>query len=223
MCGRYTLYQTNNFSQRFLVEESLDYDANYNISPGSLAPVVTRNSPHTVKLMKWGLIPSWSKEFKMTFSTFNARVETINSSRLYTPLLKSKRCLVPANGFYEWTKENGKIPHYIETTDQALFSFAGLYDIWHDPKDQPHYSFTIITTSANNFMQTLHRRMPVILSPADEVAWLDHDNITIDQALALLNQYDSDKMKRRSVSIKVNSTQNNGEELILGGLIDDSH
>jgi putative SOS response-associated peptidase YedK len=215
MCGRYAFFNLDNFANRYLVDEnSLDFAANYNISPGSMAPVITRNSPNSVKLMKWGLIPKWSKEFKMTFKTFNARLEGLTSSRLFSPLLKTNRCLIPANGFYEWTENDGKVPHYIHTQDQTTFSFAGLYDIWQDAEEKKFYSYTIITTTANSFMKSIHHRMPVILQKEAEEVWLDQLNNSPSTAIKSLQQYDASQMNEYVVSTKVNSSRHNSPELI---------
>jgi putative SOS response-associated peptidase YedK len=213
MCGRYAFFDPKDFANRYLVDEkSLDFSANYNISPGSNIPVVTKNSPHAVHLMKWGLIPHWSKEFKMNFKTFNARLENLKSSRLFSPLLKNKRCLIPANGFYEWSEDNGKQPHFITTKDQKMFSFAGLYDIWTNVENKKFYTFTIITTSANKLMSKIHHRMPVILKKEAESQWIDNHHTNIPSVLNLLDQYDN--LSEHPVSKQVNLASNNSKDLI---------
>lgn len=215
MCGRYVFFDSEDFTNRYMLDEGqLDYSANYNISPGSYAPVVSRNSPNTVKLMKWGLIPSWSKEFKMQFKTINARLETITSSPLYGPLLMKRRCLIPCNGFYEWTENNGKTPHFIHTTDQKTFSMAGLYDIWLDVEGKEFRTYTIITTKANALMSKIHHRMPVILRTKDEDTWLDHSITDKNKILRLLKQYSSEKMEEFEVSTAINSGKINSVDLI---------
>jgi len=215
MCGRFAFFDSGNFSDRFMVDEAqLDFEADYNIAPGAMSPIVVRNSPNSVKKAKWGLIPSWSKEFKMSFSTFNARVEGIEKSRLFGPLLIKKRCLIPANGFYEWTHNNGKTPHYIHITDNKVFAFAGLYDIWQDAEDLKHYSFTIITTAANPFIEKIHKRMPVILKPGDEQVWLDANLTDKAKIFEMLDQYNSKYMDEHIVSDQVNNARNNFADLI---------
>jgi putative SOS response-associated peptidase YedK len=214
MCGRYALFYAPHLSSRFGVENDFDVDPDYNIAPGGSAPVVIRNSPNQARLMKWGLIPGWSKTFKMTLSTFNARLDKLLTSRLYKPLLSKRRCIIPANGFYEWTHENGKIPHYIHLNDQEVFGFAGLYDIWSDAEEHEFYSFTIITTEANVMMKPIHNRMPVILFREDEDKWLDHERVKPEEALTLLKQYKAMKMGEYEVSTDVNSSRTNSPDLV---------
>src|SRR5689334_868183 len=135
MCGRYTLVTTENLAARFdIQQEQLALTPRYNVAPSQSMPVVVRNSPNRLVEMQWGLIPSWSKEPRAQFSTINARAETVTKSPVFRGPFKSRRCLVPASGFYEWQRTGqGKQPFCIRLKGGDLFAFAGLYDVWHDP------------------------------------------------------------------------------------------
>ncbi len=174
MCGRFTLDPTTKFYERFEISNRLDeLTSRYNIAPGQLVPVITKNSPNRVEMMKWGLIPHWAKEAKIGYKMINARAETLAEKPTFRNLIKNQRCLIPASGFYEWKKtEKGKIPYYIHEKKEPLFAFAGLYDFWKSPEGAEIKSFTIITTSPNEVMKNIHDRMPVILKRADEEKWL---------------------------------------------------
>src|SRR5690349_5325883 len=124
-------------------------------------PVVTSDG---IEMMTWGLVPSWSKIFKPSFTSINARGETVAEKPLYRTPFKKRRALIPATGFYEWQqRETFKQPFHIRPKERDLFSFAGLYDIWYDSENMPHKSFAIITTTPNEQMGPIHDRMPVIL------------------------------------------------------------
>jgi len=171
MCGRYTLVPNNDFYNRFEAENRLDdLLPHYNIAPGQTLPVITHNSPNQVVLMRWGLIPSWAKDPKIAYHTINAKAETVATKPAFRSSFKTKRCLVPASGFYEWKKLDSKKkqPFYFQLKSQELFSFAGLYDIWKNENGEEHKTYTIITTVANEDVAIVHDRMPVILNKKDE-------------------------------------------------------
>jgi putative SOS response-associated peptidase YedK len=148
MCGRFTLDPTTKFYERFKVSKRLDLTARYNIAPSQDVPVIIRNSPNRIVMMRWGLIPHWAKDESIGYKMNNARAETITEKPAYRGLLRSKRCIVPASGFYEWqaTGDKGKQPYYIHADAGEYLPFAGLYDIWENPEGREIYSFTIITT-----------------------------------------------------------------------------
>jgi putative SOS response-associated peptidase YedK len=214
MCGRYSLVPTESIAERFDIQQSqLTLAPRYNVAPSQSNPVVVRNSPNRLVEMQWGLIPSWSKEPRAQFSTINARAETITKSPVFRGPFKSRRCLVPASGFYEWQRtEHGKQPFCIRLKSQELFAFAGLYDIWHDSDGNELYSYTVITTKPNDLVASIHNRMPVILRQEDEDTWLDKG---AEQArlLSLLAAYPADEMEAYPVSRAVNSPANEGAEL----------
>jgi len=217
MCGRFTLEPTPKFYQRFKVQNRLDnLKARYNIAPGQEVPVIVRQSPNQIKEMRWGLIPAWAQDEKIGYQMINARCETLEEKPSFRAILKSRRCLVPASGFYEWqATKAGKIPHYVKLKKESIFAMAGLYDIWHDGKrGKDIYSFTIITTSANSLLKEIHNRMPVILSQTEEDVWLDQE---IDSALKLrplLDPYQDQVMEEYVVSKKVNFAKLDAKELI---------
>lgn len=215
MCGRYALYNTSQFAAVFRTPEPEGLFPNYNAAPTQTLPIVTAHSPTVVYMARWGLIPSWSKVFRAQFSTINARSDKLVSSRLYKPLLRSKRCLVPANAFYEFTDEGaGKQPHLIHHKRNPLMAFAGLYDVWNNAEDRPHYSYTIITKEANRFVSAIHDRMPVILDETTRFKWLNHSITDFDQLMDILRTIDDDQLCAYKVSRELNSAHNNSEELI---------
>ncbi len=149
------------------------------ITPGSVVPVITGNSPNKLDYMKWGLVPYWAKDPKIGYKMFNARAETLSDKPSFKEPFKKRRCLVPATGFYEWKKDTDskmnikKTPYLFTIKNRRLFSFAGLYDIWLDAEGKELKTFTIITTEANALMKPIHDRMPVIVDPQYEDLWLN--------------------------------------------------
>ncbi len=215
MCGRYSLVPTESIAARFDVQQAqLTLAPRYNVAPSQSMPVVVRNSPNRLVEMQWGLIPSWSKEPRAQFSTINARAETITKSPVFRGPFKSRRCLVPASGFYEWRKtDQGKQPYCIRLKDEELFAFAGLYDVWHDAEGNELSSYTVITTTPNDLVAPIHNRMPVILRQEDEDIWLDKDADSA-RLLELLVAYPAERMDAYPVSRAVNSPANEGAELL---------
>ncbi len=216
MCGRYTVTKTEGLTERFKAEQpQLPITARYNVAPSQVMPVVLRNSPNRVEWLKWGLVPFWSKEPKAGYSTINARAEGIADKPTYRKPIRSQRCIVPADGFYEWQKTGvGKQPYYIQLKDGQLFGFAGLYDIYRDQDGQELKTFTIITTEANELMAPIHNRMPVILRPEDEDLWLDKAVTDPQAVVGLLQPYPAELMVAYPVSKLVNKPENDLPELV---------
>ncbi len=178
MCGRYTLQATpEEIAAQFAVEEPPLFKPRYNIAPSQNVAVV-RLKPDTSQRelvrLRWGLIPSWAKDPKIAYSTINAKAETVATKPAFRSAFRKRRCLIPASGFFEWQQQGKqKQPMYIRLRDHRPFAFAGLWEHW-EPKDgEPIESCTIVTTEANEFMQRIHHRMPVILTPEDYKVWLD--------------------------------------------------
>ena len=166
-------------------------------------------------MMQWGLIPHWVKDLKKSMHPINAKAETLAEKPMFRGLLKNKRCLIPASGFYEWKKDGTrKIPYYIHLKESPLFAFAGLYDVWYDGFNAAHPTYTIITTDANKLVAPLHDRMPVILKQEDENRWLAGDAPTSDEMKMILGPYPSDEMDVYPVSSRVNSPAIDDEQLI---------
>jgi putative SOS response-associated peptidase YedK len=220
MCGRFTLYLTHaEIIALFELIGAEIFSDRYNIAPTQEVIVITLDQDSSEKqgrLMKWGLIPSWSKDSKLAASMINARGETVAEKPAFRAAFKRRRCIIPASGFYEWKKLDTKTkqPYYITPVDDQIFRFAGLWEIWQSPTGEQVHSCTIITTAANSLMLEYHDRMPVILPDAQVDAWLD---IAIEDRTVLenmLSQYDSDLMQAWPVSSSVGSVKNQGSDLI---------
>ena len=219
MCGRYTLTKLTDIQGRFQVSQAIASTANprYNAAPSQQMPVVLQDKSEVneLELLQWGLIPFWSKEPKATYSTINARAEGIESKPAYRRPIRSQRCIIPADGFFEWKKEGkAKLPHYIHLKSGDLFGFAGLYDVFKHADGSLLKTFTIITTEANEIMQPIHNRMPVILPAEAEAEWLDYTLTDPFQVLRLLKPYPSELLEIYPVSREVNKPSNDVPELV---------
>ena len=218
MCNRYSQTNPNldEILERFDARSSLsELKPRYNISPSQDAPVVVVDQNRSLELFRWGLIPSWSKETKTAYRMTNARAETLLGSRIYKRLLERRRCLVIADGFYEWKKEGeNKIPMRISLKSKTPFAFAGLWDRWRNSGGEEIRSYTIVTTAPNDFMAPIHHRMPVILKKEFEAAWLD-PSLTVPEAMELLFPYPDAEMEAYAVSKMVNSPRNDRPQVIL--------
>ncbi|HKJ33794.1 MAG TPA: SOS response-associated peptidase [Balneolales bacterium] len=221
MCGRYTLYsEKGEIEEIFNVQSDEDdlFQSNYNVTPGTINPVILMPRPNVRDIagFKWGLIPSWADDQRIGYKMINARSETLLEKSSFHKPFQRQRCIVPANGFYEWqTIYKQKTPFYVRTLDQNLLGFAGLYEIWESKdKKEVIYSYTIITTEANALLQPLHDRMPVILEKKNYDHWLDPVNSNTDDLLSLLKPYPTERMAIYRVSQDVNEARNNGPELI---------
>jgi len=215
MCGRFQIsVKGKHISERFNVEVFDEfYKPNYNCAPSQKLPVITNSEPAKLNYYKWGLIPSWAKDPKIGFKLINTRSETILQKPSFKTAFKRRRCLVPANGFYEWTKDKNKIPFRIFLKGEELFSMAGIWETWKDAENRPVHSFSIITTSSNTLMKQIHNRMPVILAPDSENDWLMEENEI--KLLKLLVPFDARKMDAYPISKMVNLPANNSSEIIL--------
>lgn len=217
MCGRYTLSTTANFKKRFgILGQVPKFDKSYNVSPSTYNPVIVRNSPNKVLMMKWGFIPEWSKDRK--FLLINIRRESLKEKPYFKKVLVSRRCLIPADGFYEWKKVvlekvEEKIPYYFHLAGRKIFSFAGLYSLLSDAEGKPIYTYAIITCPPNKVISQVHNRMPVILNKKDEDYWLDPDNKDTDKLSDLLLPY-SNTLKLYPVGRGINNPVNDSQSLI---------
>lgn len=188
----------------------------YNVAPTQeVAVVVQRDGRTSLEGMRWGLIPFWAKDPSIGSRMINARAESIADKPAFKRSLRDRRCLVLADGFYEWQKSDGaKIPVYIRLKSGRPFAFAGLYDLWNPPSGGPIASCTIITTGPNDLMTPIHNRMPVILGKAEDRTWLDAAIREPQQLLSLLNPFPAGEMEAYRVSTLANSPRNNSPALI---------
>ena len=221
MCGRFALTDIDAvFSQyRVVISEGIRIEPRYNIAPSQHTPVIylNRKKERVLEMMKWGLVPFWAKDPKIGNRMINARAETLDTKPSFKHILKTRRCLVPASGFYEWEKAGkSKVPYYVKLEKRTLFSFAGLYDIWKDDEGRELKTFTIITTEPNCTLKPIHDRMPVILRQECEDVWLglDSHGQDTDALMAMLRPYPDDDMKAYVVSHEVNDPLNDNPQLI---------
>jgi putative SOS response-associated peptidase YedK len=218
MCGRYTLRsRLNELLQFYAIESQLRWEPRFNIAPSQSIPVI-RNDPGSDKralaTLRWGLIPSWANGLRIGRHSINARAETIAHKPSFQQALESRRCLVPADGFYEWKKSGkNKQPYFIQMADQRPFVFAGLWERW--TKSLPAVeSCTIITTPANALLAGIHDRMPAILSEAAAMLWLDRNVEDADVLASFLVPYPADAMVAYPVSTLVNAPQHDSTDCI---------
>ena len=213
MCGRFSLTANEaELNLRFELEGGdAPYVPRYNGAPTQMLAVITGENPHKLSYHRWGLIPPWAKDISIGNKMINARAETITEKPSFRTPLFSKRCLVPADGFYEWQQNDGKQPFRIFVKDNPIFSMAGLWERWKSPEGNVIESFNIITTEANSFMKTIHNRMPVILRREDEKTWLASKDSA--EILSLLKPYAPEEMDAYPVSKLVNSARNDIREV----------
>ena len=218
MCGRYRLSR-----RKQIIEEQFeaqpwddDWSPRYNIAPTQFVPVVRQHPKEPrrdLSLMKWGLIPAWSKDPSSAARMINARSETAPTLPAFREAMKLRRCLVPADGFYEWQRRGpAKQPFCFEVGDGGLFAFAGLWERWRDPSGQWVKSCSILTTTPNTVTSTLHDRMPVIIHPDSYDLWLDPGLTNVQVVSDLLKPYDAHSMRSYPVSTRVNRVENDDEE-----------
>ncbi len=219
MCGRYSVtVPAATIQEIFAVDILPDSLPRYNVAPTQpVIAVVEDQGIRKAQVFRWGLVPSWSKEGRPNASMINARAETIAEKPAYRAAFKRRRCLIPADGFYEW-KAIGKqkVPHHIGLAGQALFAMAGIWEVWRDradPAAAPVFTAAIVTTGPNERMQGIHDRMPVILAPEDWATWLEP---TAEPAalLELLRPFAAQKMAVRPVSRAVGNARNEGPQCL---------
>ena len=218
MCGRFSFTQlAQAIADSFNLTSVPELSPRYNISPTQ--PVVTilhnsQDSDREFKLLHWGLIPSWAKDPKMGAKLINARAETVEEKPAFRSAFKKRRCLILADGFYEWQQQNGKKqPYYFRVEDGKMFAFAGLWEHWQSPEGDMIDSCTIITTQANDILSPIHDRMPVILDQKKYDQWLDTKQKP-ESLKSLLQPYRSELMTAYPVSAKVNNPKNDSPECI---------
>jgi putative SOS response-associated peptidase YedK len=210
MCGRFVLMTPGkDLAERFGLEEAPDLDPRYNIAPTQMVAVIRLDqdtAQRRLVLVKWGLIPFWAKDTSIGQKMINARAESVAEKPAFRSAFKSRRCLVPADGFYEWKRGKGhqKRPYLARGSDGIPFAFAGLWERWTGAGDETIESCTILTTDANEIMEPIHDRMPVILHPKDYELWLDTHVKKPNLLKPLLRPYPSEEMVVQPVNPKVN-------------------
>ena len=217
MCGRYTLIaDLGDLAQRFEFDGSdFSYDPGYNIAPTESVLTVRNLDGREGAFMKWGLIPFWAKDPKIGARMINARAETVAEKPAFRNALRRRRCLVLADGYYEWQKTPvGKRPFRIILKSGEPFAMAGLWETWRDPQGNVVPSYTIITTAANDFLTPIHNRMPVILPQGKEEQWLEPDVEDSASLTCILAPYRDEAMDAYEVSTMVNYAGNDGPEVM---------
>ncbi|MEI7996536.1 MAG: SOS response-associated peptidase [Methylococcaceae bacterium] len=213
MCGRFNLIATKaQIMEHFGLQRLPDYQPDYNIPPGQKITAVVRLDDGSNKAVNlhWGLIPSWSKDRKISSHLINARAETLTEKPSFRNAFQHRRCLIPATGFFEWqTTETGKQAYHIHQPEFALFAFAGLWEHW-EQQQETVYSCTIITTEANEKIAPVHDRMPVIITPDFYARWLDKRNTAVEIADFLAADAYS-TMQLTPISSRVNNPMHNDE------------
>ncbi|MBD1843316.1 SOS response-associated peptidase [Cyanobacteria bacterium FACHB-63] len=211
MCGRFTqTHLAEAIAQTFDLDEIPNWQPRYNIAPTqSIGAIV---EPHHFKLLRWGLIPAWAKDATIANKLINARAETVSEKPSFRDAFKRRRCLIVADGYYEWKKQPGrKQPFYFQRENHQPFAFAGLWERWNSPDGETVETCTIITTEANELAATVHDRMPVILSEDEYDRWLDP---SFKSAQSLLHPYASADMRSYPVPLTVNSPTHDAPDCI---------
>ena len=218
MCGRYRLSRRKQIIEEHFdsISGEEDWIPRYNIAPTQPVPIIRQHPKEPrreMSLVRWGLIPSWAKDASGAAMMINARSETAGTKPAFRDALVNRRCLVPADAFYEWLRTGKtKQPYCFEVNDGELFAFAGLWERWKDPSGQWIKSCSILTTTPNAVTSTVHDRMPVILDRADYDLWLDPGMKNVDAVSELLKPYDAGAMRSYPVSSRVNHVANDDAE-----------
>ena len=227
MCGRYSLAQ--GYDQIIsgvaadwfdVADDSWEFVPRYNIAPTNMVPVIAmQDDQRVLSNMRWGLIPSWAKDSKIGYRMINARSETAATTNAFRSAYKRRRCLVLSDGFYEWRGPKGKRePLRFTMKDGDMFAFAGLWEVWKDREvldNKPVRTFTILTTTPNELIASIHDRMPVILDEEAQRLWMDHSTDETRPLRELLKPFPAGSMTGYDVSPSVNNVRNEGPELIV--------
>lgn len=219
MCGRFTLVaRLDDIAAEFGVSDvSVSQGARYNVAPTQdVLVLLDENGERQLAQFRWGLVPHWAKQIDTRYSMINARAETLKEKPAYRRPFASQRCLVLADGFYEWQKtDDGKVPMYIRLKSRRPFGLAGLWDVWQPPEGgAPLRSCTIVTTTPNELLAPIHNRMPVMLPPHAIDTWLGSNGVTPDELQALLKPYAAGELEAYAVSRYVNNPANESPQCI---------
>jgi putative SOS response-associated peptidase YedK len=213
MCGRFDIHSAIELIAKIFQIESIMFDIkpNFNVAPTQDISIVVNNGKQNILISShWGFLPSWAKEKKTAYSMINARAEGVDTNKSYKDAFINHRCLVVADGFYEWLKQDKvKIPYYTRLKSKDPMGFAGLYNNWKSPEGEEISTSTIITTDANELMKPIHNRMPVILHQDDFKVWLNPAEHDKDVLLPILKPFPSEELEAYRVTPKVNSFKYN--------------
>ncbi|HSM23923.1 MAG TPA: SOS response-associated peptidase [Anaerolineaceae bacterium] len=218
MCGRFTLtYKTKELQLLLgLPETNLEWQPRYNIAPSQPIAAILENKTKSIEFLHWGLVPSWAKDITIGNRLINARSETIMEKPSFKNAFKRRRCLILADGFYEWKKSSSKggssIPYYFYLNEKQPFALAGIWEIWQSPDGSEIWSTAIITCDANEIVKPVHERMPVVLDKDEMFDWLD--DRPEPELVNMMSPYPTDKMKSHQVGKAVNSPFNDVPECI---------
>ena len=215
--SRYSICASDHqFASRYSVEVAPPYRPNYNAAPSQLLPVITNTGPQGVSFFYWGLAPGWAKNKPISEKVINVGAELIPEKPVYRKMLAERRCLVPADGFYEWKKVGKKtaIPYRYTLQNKELFSMAGLWEEYEDEKGESFHTFILVTCEANDLVSIAAKRMPVILSREAEQSWLS-PSCPVSELIALLRPYESIKMDCYTISPRINRPAANDATLII--------
>ncbi|MFB6245643.1 MAG: SOS response-associated peptidase [Candidatus Nanohaloarchaea archaeon] len=209
MCGRNSIgYKPSELAERYEAENQSNFTRSYNIAPGNNQPIVSKNSPETLRDARFGFIPEWAEDIQEweNRNVINARIETVDEKKLFKEAVNNRRCLIPSTGFYEWKGSRGnKQPFHITWKNEKVMSFAGIYSTY----DNGSYSFAILTQKPNEKVGKLHDRMPVILTEREELGWLDGD-----LASSMVDELDGSELEIYPVSERVNDPGFDGKKCI---------
>ena len=206
MCARYSLKANPlELQAEFGLAELPVLEPRYNVAPTQAMPIITATQEHALTIARWGLIPSWAKDYRPITNTYNARSDTIDQKGVFKDSFARRRCLIPVDGFYEW-KAQGKVkqPMHVTLESQKPFSLAGIWDTWRSEEGIEVVTFSIITTEPNDFMRSVHNRMPVVIAKEDRHRWLTDDA----HAAELMAPWLGEKLVAREVSQVVNKVAN---------------
>jgi len=220
VCGRFTLRSPpESLADHFDLDDPPEHPARYNIAPGQ-SVLALRVEPvrasRRIEHVRWGLVPPWAENAAVGHRMFNARSESASGKPAFRSAFRKRRCLIPADGFYEWggTTGSSKQPHLFTRPDGGLFAFAGLFEVWHAGAADELRTGTILTTEANGVLAGIHDRMPVILDPRDYPLWLDPTNADLDALQALLVPCPEAWLEARTVGTRVNNVRNDDPECV---------
>jgi putative SOS response-associated peptidase YedK len=219
MCGRYQVHTPVEEIARqfdaFITAEAAQLPPRYNVAPSLLVPAVRiRHDRRELSALSWGLVPGWAKTPSAN-RPINARAESVFDKPMFRNAVQRRRCLIPADGFYEWqVRSGGKQPWHVSIADGSLFALGGVWEYWAKEGVQPIVSCAIIVTDANDLMRPIHERMPVIIAPEDYARWLDVEVQDQEQIMPLLAPFPAERMRAFPISSLVNNAKNEGPNLV---------